>query len=547
MPFMRDRPEAEFPEAAQDWDLEQLYADLAQAKHLLAAYKRKELTETEKVHLKGLLCGYSPSQIAEKLHKSKRGVDAELCKTLYRYIETLTKRKANSLESWKDVVDWLAKYRKLPLVKLYQDRGEAPDVPVFFGRNEELETLKKWILEEGCRLVTILGIGGIGKTALCVKLTEELQDKFEFVIWRSLRYSPTIDEIITNLSQPLSQQIENFILTSSAISISSLLEYLQKYRCLIILDNYEGVMRGGNLAGKYIPGYEKYGELLRLVGESKHNSCLLLTSRETPQETALLSGESLPVRYYKLDGLTQDKAGELLQAQGLAYQKEFEKLIQSYTGNPLALKIVSHTIKNLFQGHVGKFLSQNTLVIGEIFWNLIEEQFERLSDLEKEIVYWLAIENKPVPIEKLHANILLSISKSELIVALESLFVRCLIEKKLEGESVLFTLQPMIMKYATKQLVEHIYEEIVEAIRYTSVDKIKHLRNQALVTFEEDRLEFRDIQLRLLVTPIRNKLKDFFRNESRIQYYFNQLLSMLENQSPQFIGYAKANLVHLLK
>jgi len=34
-------------------------------------------------------------------------------------------------------------------------------------------------VQERCRLVAVLGMGGIGKTALCVKLAKQIKDKFE--------------------------------------------------------------------------------------------------------------------------------------------------------------------------------------------------------------------------------------------------------------------------------------------------------------------------------------------------------------------------------
>jgi len=50
--------EERFAQAANYWDLETLYTDIASA-------KGKCLTPIEKLHLRGLLCGYSPSEIAE--------------------------------------------------------------------------------------------------------------------------------------------------------------------------------------------------------------------------------------------------------------------------------------------------------------------------------------------------------------------------------------------------------------------------------------------------------------------------------------------------
>lgn len=61
--------------------------------------------------------------------------------------------------------------------------GEAIDVTKFCGRRQELETLSKWILGDHCRVVAILGMGGMGKTALSVKIAEQLQNEFDYVIW----------------------------------------------------------------------------------------------------------------------------------------------------------------------------------------------------------------------------------------------------------------------------------------------------------------------------------------------------------------------------
>src|SRR5689334_12791616 len=45
------------------------------------------------------------------------------------------------------------------------DWGEAPAVEQFFGREQEQATLRQWMLNERCRIIAVLGIGGVGKTA----------------------------------------------------------------------------------------------------------------------------------------------------------------------------------------------------------------------------------------------------------------------------------------------------------------------------------------------------------------------------------------------
>jgi len=66
-----------------------------------------------------------------------------------------------------------------PNVRL--DLADAPDVSHFYGRTEELTTLKQWILQERCRLVAVLGMSGIGKTAIAVQLVKQMFDKFDGV------------------------------------------------------------------------------------------------------------------------------------------------------------------------------------------------------------------------------------------------------------------------------------------------------------------------------------------------------------------------------
>lgn len=79
-------------------------------------------------------------------------------------------------------------------VERHEDWGEAPDTAEFVGRVDELALLRRWILEERCRLVPVLGVGGVGKTSLAAKLAQEVAPSFEHVYWRSLRDAPPPSE-----------------------------------------------------------------------------------------------------------------------------------------------------------------------------------------------------------------------------------------------------------------------------------------------------------------------------------------------------------------
>jgi len=97
---MMKQTEQLFVQAENQWDLENLYTDLAST-------KGKNLTPIEKLHLRGLLCGYSPADIASKRKKSARGVEVDLCKTLYQYIKTLVDRDNEKVENWRNICQWL--------------------------------------------------------------------------------------------------------------------------------------------------------------------------------------------------------------------------------------------------------------------------------------------------------------------------------------------------------------------------------------------------------------------------------------------------------
>jgi len=92
-----------------------------------------------------------------------------------------------------------------------QDLREGVEVSVFYGRTQELSQLKQWVVGDALedlvcqrrRLVVVLGMGGIGKTALVAKLVEQVSSQFEYIIWKSLRHAPPLRDLLTAGGLPI--------------------------------------------------------------------------------------------------------------------------------------------------------------------------------------------------------------------------------------------------------------------------------------------------------------------------------------------------------
>ncbi|MEZ2317648.1 MAG: NB-ARC domain-containing protein [Microcoleus sp.] len=335
------------------------------------------------------------------------------------------------------------------------DLADAPHISLLSDRTSELATLEKWIVQDKCNLAAILGISGIGKTALSLHLIQKIQHNFECVIWRSLRHSPPLETTLKNLIQFIANQYppnpplprggeEGSLPTSIPDRLSLLMEYLRKNRCLIILDDVQAILSSRQLAGNYRPECENYSILFRQIGETTHNSCLILNSWEPPREITALKGENSPVRTLQLKGICA-AATEIFRQKRLLNPETWENLINAYQGNPLWLKIVATTIQEIFRGRVAEFLKYDMLFLGEELAATLHPQINRLSELEKKLISQLSREVNPVSIEQLLKDA--ELSPSELFNGLQSLGRRSLVETEEEENETLFNLCPVVRQY----------------------------------------------------------------------------------------------------
>jgi WD40 repeat protein/transcriptional regulator with XRE-family HTH domain len=417
------------------------------------------------------------------------------------------------------------------------DWGEALAVPSFYGRERELAQLSEWVLQERCRVVSVLGLGGIGKSALAITLMHQLAPHFEVLIWRSLRDAPECSAWLSDCLQVLAPEPLADVPASLDGRLGLLLEHLRERRTLLVLDNLEALLEEGVSVGRLRTGYEDYARLLRRVAETRHQGCLLLTGREKPGDLVPLESGRAPVRALRLEGLERDAGEQLLEERDLmGSAAEREHLVSRYAGNPLALRIVAQAIVELFGGEIAPFLEQGEVVFGGVR-DLLAEQFARLSAGERTLLLWLAVLREPVTLEELLAVLGTPLPRMQALEAVEALRRRSLVERGHRPGS--FTLQSVVQEYATVRLID-------EAASEVEAGQLSRLIEHGL-ELAGAREYVRQTQTRLLVVPLLAHLRRRYQGRGEVEEHLRALLAQLRERADYAQGYGPANVLALLR
>ncbi len=403
-----------------------------------------------------------------------------------------------------------------------QDWGTGvQEMTVFYGRQAELGLLEQWLVQDACRLVVISGTDGVGKTALTLKLAQQIQGQFDYLIWRSLESQPSLEALLLDLIGVFDHWAEKPLPASSESLMSQLLTYLAQHRCLLILDNFESVLASGTYAGTYREDYQGYQTLLQRLATAPHQSCLMVTTQEKPQNVTYLESETSQTRCLQLTGLTIAEGEALLQEKGLiGNQEQYQQLIERYRGNPVLLKLASSLIQEWFESNLAEFLKLDIISFGSIgLW--LEQQLHRLTTSEEQLLYWLAIEREPMTASKLLQKITPSILPDKLLALLESLQRRSVIEK----QAAKFILAPVLREYLIKQFIEKVTQEI-------ATESLNLLLTHNIC---------------FIVDSLKQRLCFQGESEQKLLAKLETLLANVARQSTSHADYARDNLLNLLQ
>lgn len=421
----------------------------------------------------------------------------------------------------------------------YTDWEEAPDPGRFYGRRSEINLLEGWLLTERCRVIVIVGIGGVGKTTLAAALARSLAGHFDGVIWRSVLNAPPPGEVLHEWLQVLARfasatdrPAAHGLPVALDQQLNRLVEGLRQRRWLLVLDNLESTLGSGASTGAFRSGYAAYGQLIEHLGRHEHTSCLLITSRERPPELSRLEASGLPVQILELIGLSDEAGRDILRERELSGSTDDEAaFVERYSGNPLALRLAAQTVQELFAGDIAAFLGEGTPIFDDIR-AVLDQQIARLSPLEVEIVSWLAIEREPVSLKTIGDNLVQPEARATLLEAVRSLRRRSLLEQR--GGAL--TLQNVVTEYLTDRLVLTAGEELVSA-------QPDRLHRYALLKAEAKEY-LRLSQVRLILEPIAARAVARL-GQHGLAATVRRLLDD-ERRQPRVASYLAGNLLNLL-
>src|SRR5437764_1647540 len=142
---------------------------------------------------------------------------------------------------------------EFPLLKTIEAGMKNLPLPPtsFVGRASELEAIDRLLDDPGCRLLTLVGPGGVGKTRLALEAAARRVDRYP----HGVHFVPLVSVASPEFLAPAVAESIQFAVDGAHSGFSAqdqLLDYLSERSTLLVLDNYEHLVDGTDLLGEII-------------------------------------------------------------------------------------------------------------------------------------------------------------------------------------------------------------------------------------------------------------------------------------------------------
>ncbi|MDQ7026377.1 MAG: LuxR C-terminal-related transcriptional regulator [Anaerolineae bacterium] len=230
-------------------------------------------------------------------------------------------------------------------------RHNLPDYALsFVGRDKEVAAIGAILRDEGKRLITVAGPGGIGKTRLCIEVARlELHQFTDGVFFMPLSAATSVDNIYPLIAKAMNLRVDRE-------HRERLITFLKEKNVLLILDSFEHLTEGAY-------------QLKQILNETRGVK-FLVTSRITlnlsEEYSRQLKGVSLP--NHAKDNVEQSTAIQLFADRAQRVRDDFSlednldcviEICRLVDGMPLAIEIATAWLKSLRCEDIAHEIRQN--------------------------------------------------------------------------------------------------------------------------------------------------------------------------------------------
>ncbi len=276
--------------------------------------------------------------------------------------------------------------------------NNLPDqVTTFVGREEELTTIMDRLAEPDCRLLTLVGPGGIGKTRLSIEAAGRITDRYAHgVAYTDLQSLTDVQYLAETIAQSAGLQLSGQIDPTE-----QLLDYLKEKEILLLLDNFEHLMDGAKLVSDILM--------------TAPNARCLVTSREVlnlhEEWLVPLNGLRLTTdSAVTCQDVQQADAVELFEQRARQVRHDFDldaeyvnvlKICQLVEGMPLAIELAAPWLRVLSAKSIAEEIEQglaflstrmrNTPLRHRSMYAALEQSWRRLDGTEQQVLSRLSV------------------------------------------------------------------------------------------------------------------------------------------------------------